>query len=291
MEWHQLEYFHTLAQLQHFTRAAQQLSLSQPALSRSIAKLESELGVPLFERRGKSVSLNHFGQIFFQHAERAMQEIMAAKQEIQDILDPDHGVISLAFLHSLGNHIVPELLGKFRTTYPKIQFKLYQNATNLILEQLESGKIDLCLSAPPNIHQDSIEWIPLFTEELFVVVPNDHRLSGRTSVQLTEIAAEPIITFKRNYGLRILTDQLFHEAGLVPNITFEGDEIMTVAGLVEAKLGVAVIPHLTSLDNTQVAFVPISEPMCYRTIGLAWVKGKYTSPVVKKFRDFVANSF
>lgn len=155
---------------------------------------------------------------------------------------------------------------------------------------MESGEIDLCLSAPI-VTRERIEWAPLFTEELFVIVPSDHRLSGRNSIRLTEIAAEPVITFKRNYGLRILTDQLFLEAGLTPHITFEGEEIMTVAGLVEAKLGVAVIPHLTGLDKAQLSFLRISEPMCHRTIGLAWVNERYTSPAAKKFRDFVVSSF
>jgi len=290
MEWHQLEYFQAVAHLQHFTRAAEQLSISQPALSRSIAKLEDELGVPLFERRGKNVSLNRYGQIFLRHVERAMQEIIEGKQEIQDLLNPDHGVISLAFLHSLGTHLVPDLLGRFRAKYPGIQFKLYQNGTNLLLDQLESGEIDLCLSAPI-VTRERIEWAPLFTEELFVIVPSDHRLSGHSSIRLAEIASEPIISFKKDYGLRILADQLFLKAGLTPHITFEGEEIMTVAGLVEAKLGVAIIPHLTGLDNTGLSFLRISEPLGHRTIGVAWLTDRYTSPAAKKFRDFVISSF
>ncbi|WP_425059280.1 HTH-type transcriptional regulator GltC [Sporomusa carbonis] len=290
MEWHQLEYFYTVAQLQHFTRAAKQLSLSQPALSRSIAKLEEELGIPLFERHGKNVTLNRFGEIFFKHVDRAMQEIIAAKQEIQDIIDPDHGVVSLAFLHSQGAHIVPDLLGRFHAEYPNIQFKLYQNPSHLLLEQLKSGEIDLCLSSPI-VTQEKIEWIPLFTEELFVVVSSDHRLAGRKSLHLAEIAGEPVITLKKDYSLRILTDQLFREAGFTPNITFEGEEIMTVAGLVETKLGVAIIPRLPGIDNTKLSFIPISRPKCYRTIGLTWIKERYASPATKKFRDFVINSF
>ncbi|MDF2876334.1 MAG: gltC 1 [Sporomusa sp.] len=290
MEWHQLEYFFTVARLQHFTRAAGQLSISQPALSRSIAKLEEELGVPLFDRRGKNVILNRFGKIFYKHADQAMQEIREAREEIQHIIDPDHGTVSLAFLHSQGAHIVPDLLGRFRALHPNIQFKLYQNPSHLLLEQLNSGEIDLCLSSPLGIKEDT-EWIPLYTEELFVVVPSDHRLASRKSIPLTEIAAEPIITLKKNFSLRILTDQLFREVHLTPNITFEGEEIPTVAGLVETRLGVAIIPRLPGLSNSRLAFLPISSPACYRTIGLSWMKNRYASPATLKFRDFVLNSF
>jgi DNA-binding transcriptional LysR family regulator len=290
MEWHQLEYFRLVAQLQHITHAAEQLSISQPALSRSISKLEEELGFPLFDRRGKNVILNHYGQIFLHYVERSIQEIAAGKQVIHDLIHPDHGNISLSFLHSLGSNLVPGLLSKFRSIYPNIQFKLYQNATTFLLEQLEAGEIDLCLCFPV-AKREHVEWEPLFTEELFVVVPHGHRLATRSSIQLKEIANEPIVTFKKDYGLRILTDQLFKEADLDPFITFEGEEIMTVAGLVEAKLGVALIPHVWGLDKTNISFLPVSSPQCQRVIGIAWTKERYLSPAAQNFKNFVIQSF
>jgi DNA-binding transcriptional LysR family regulator len=290
MEWHQLEYFKTIAQLQHFTQAAEQLSISQPALSRSIAKLEEELDCPLFDRRGKGVVLNRYGQLFLRHVERALQEITAGRQVIQDLLHPDHGSISLSFLHSLGSNLVPGLISKFRSINPNIQFKLYQNASSFLLDQLDAGEIDLCLCAPIE-KMDRIDWLPLFTEELFVVVPDGHRLSSRSSIHLNEIANEPIITFKQNYVLRILADQFFKEAGINPFITFEGEEITTVTGLVEAKLGVSLIPRISGLDKDTIHFLRVSKPKCQRSIGLAWTKEKYLSPAAQKFKDFVIAFF
>lgn len=290
MEWNQLEYFKVVAQLQHITHAAQQLSISQPALSRSIAKLEEELGFPLFDRQGKSIVLNGYGQIFLQHVERGMQEIVSGQQIIQDLLHPDHGTISLSFLHSLGSNMVPGLISKFRSHNPGIQFKLYQNATNFLLAQLDAGEIDLCLCSPFATN-DKIEWEPLFAEELFVIVPTGHHLSNRSSIELSELKNEPVVTFKKDYGLRILTDHLFKEAGLHPSITFEGEEIITVAGLVEAKLGVALIPHVFGLDKINISFLPISKPKCQRIIGIAWTKDKYLSPAAQNFKRFVIQSF
>ena len=290
MEWNQLEYFKMVAQRQHITQAAQRLSISQPALSRSIAKLEEELGFPLFDRQGKSIVLNGYGQIFLQHVERAMQEIAEGQQIIQDLLHPDHGTISLSFLHSLGSNMVPGLISKFLSNNPDIQFKLYQNATNFLLAQLAAGEIDLCLCSPVAT-KDKIEWVPLFAEELFVIVPTSHRLANRTSIDLTELKDEPVVTFKKDYGLRILTDHLFKDAGLHPVITFEGEEIITVAGLVEAKLGVALIPHVFGLDKINISFLPISKPKCQRIIGIAWTKEKYLSPAAQKFKQFVIDSF
>lgn len=290
MEWNQLVYFKTLAEMQHFTRAAEKLTLSQPALSRSMAKLEEELGFPLFERYGKRVVLNSYGQIFLEHVERSLQEIAKGRQIIQDLLNPDHGCVSLAFLHSLGSNIVPNLLGSFRERYPQIQFKLYQNATPVVLNQLLTGEIDLCLCNHISI-KDSIQWTDLYDEDLFVCVPASHPLAKRSQISLQEIAKEPIITFKKDYGLRILTDQLFKEADIQPPITFEGEEIMTVAGLVEARLGVALIPHIAGLDHINIVFLPVSTPVCCRTIGIAWNQNRYLSPVAKRFKDFVAEWF
>lgn len=290
MEWHQLEYFCTVAQLQHFTRAAEQLSISQPALSRSIAKLEEELGISLFERQGKKVVLNRFGKTLLIRVERAKKEITEAKQEILDIIDPEHGTVSFAFLHSQGMHTVPNLIRGFRSENPNIQFKFFQNFSHLLLEQLKSGEIDLCLS-PPVGDQKNIEWMPLFTEELFAVVASDHILAGRENIELAEISGEPLITLKNVSSLRNLTDKLFKEAGLTPNIEFEGEEFMTVTGLVEAKLGVAILPHLPMHDSMKLSFIPISQPNCFRTIGLSWTKEKYFSPAAKKFCKFVIGFF
>lgn len=290
MEWNQLEYFRTVARLQHFTRAAKQLSISQPALSRSIANLEEELGFPLFERCGKNIALNRYGAIFLKHVQLAMQELDEGKQIIRSLIDPDYGTVSLAFLHSLGTNLIPGLLCRFRKYQPHIQFKLYQNGTSFLLEQLMTGEIDLCLCGPA-MTNDSIEWAPLFSEELFIAVPANHRLATQSHIELKEIANEPVITFKENYGLRTLSDKLFKEVGIHPLITFEGEEIMTVAGLVEANLGVAMIPHIPGLNNTNITFLPISEPTCVRTIGVAWHKTRYLSPAGEKFKNFVIESF
>ncbi|HMM19181.1 MAG TPA: LysR family transcriptional regulator [Selenomonadales bacterium] len=290
MEWHQLQYFRAVAQLQHITRAAEQLSLSQPALSRSIAKLEEELGTPLFERQGKRIFLNRPGRVFLDYVERALQEIAEGKQAVQDMLDPDRGEIALAFLHSLGSHFVPGLVGAFRSGYPHVAFKLFQNSAMHLLGLLEAGKIDLLLSSPI-VAGTGVEWSPLFTEDLFVIVPRSHPLAGRSHVSLQEIAADPIISFKKEYILRVITDQLFAKVHVTPSITFEGDEIMTVAGLVEAELGVAIIPRISGLDKADIAFLPVAEPLSRRTIGIAWGKNRYLSPAAIKFRDFVIHSF
>ncbi|HUW64931.1 MAG TPA: LysR family transcriptional regulator [Spirochaetia bacterium] len=286
MEWQHLEYFQTVARLQHFTRAAEELSLSQPALSRAIARLEEEMGVPLFERKGRTVSLNHYGELFLVRVNRALTEIAKGKQEIQDLLNPENGQVSLAFLHTLGNHLIPTLLGSFRRQYPQVNFRLHQDDTEAILDMLEAGEIDFGLSSPV-ITRKGLRWLDLLTEELLVIVPRGHRLAGRTGVELRELADELFVMLKKGYGLRAITDQLCQKAGFTPKVTFEGDEVATVAGLVAANLGVALVPEIPGLDEAGLARLPVTRPVSRRVIGMAWKEGRYLSPAAKRFLTFV----
>lgn len=211
MEWNQLRYFQTVGQLEHFTHASEKLSVSQPALSRAIARLEEELGVPLFDREGRTVSLNRYGQIFLNRINRAMQEISAGEREIKDLIDSSSGNVSLGFIPSQGSSLVPDVLGLFRKDYPTIKFQLYQNITNNILGQLESSDLDFCFCTKPISHE-KVHWIKLLTEELFVIVPKEHPLAQRNEIKLNELTEESFITFKKELVLGEITNQLFKEA-------------------------------------------------------------------------------
>lgn len=290
MEWQQLAYFHKVAQLQHFTRAAAELSISQPALSRSIARLEEELGVPLFERRGRTVILNRYGEIFLRRVNRAMQEISYGRSEIQDLIDPEHGTVSLAFLPSFGTQLIPDLLHAFRLRYPRINFQLHQDVANPILDMLEAGEIDFCLSSPV-VTRKGIQWMPLLTEELFIVVPKTHRLANRTGIKLNELAEDQFVFLKKGYTVRTLTEQYCQEAGFAPKIAFVSEEIATAAGLVTADLGVALLPNIKRLDTKKVSRLRVSQPKCRWVIGIGWVEGRYLSPAAGLFKQFVMDNY
>ncbi|WP_407314055.1 LysR family transcriptional regulator [Desulfosporosinus sp. SB140] len=290
MEWTQFQYFQAVAQLQHFTNAAEMLSISQPALSRSIARLEEELGVPLFERQGRTVALNSYGKIFLNRVNRAIQEITLGQQEIQNLLDPFKGSVSLGFIHSQGSNLVPDLLGLFRQRFPEIQFMLYQNVTNQILDQLEAGDIDFCFCSQP-LSRETIRWIRLLTEEIILIVPKEHPFAQRSRVKLEELSEEPFIAFKKELSLGEVIYQIFKEAGFTPKVTFEGEEVGTVAGLVAAKLGIALVPKIRNAVMEGISQVHVSEPKCQRVIGMAWVEERYLSPAARHFKEFVLEHF
>ncbi|MCY7806034.1 LysR family transcriptional regulator [Bacillus spizizenii] len=290
MEWEQLEYFQTLAQMQHVTKAAKSLSITQPALSRSIARLENHLGVPLFDRHGRSITLNQYGHIFLRRVQAMMKEYTEGKEEIQALLKPDQGEVSLSFLHTLGTTLVPDLIGSFQKEYPNIAFQLKQNHSYWLLERLKSGDLDLCLLASIK-PEKPIQWIKLWSEELFVFVPNDHPLANRESITLDEIAGERFILLKKGYALRMTVDELFEKADIQPNIMFEGEEAATAAGFVAAGLGISILPDLKGLDQSKITKIRVSWPECQRVIGIAWIKGRFLSPVAETFKQYVISHF
>ncbi|WP_146552026.1 LysR family transcriptional regulator [Rummeliibacillus sp. SL167] len=290
MEWQQLEYFQVLAKIQHMTRAAEQLSISQPALSRSIARLEDELGVPLFERQGRSISLNRYGEIFVKRVHNIMREYQNGLHEIQEIIDPNHGEVSLGFLHTLGTNVVPDLIMHFRKQYHDIHFKLKQNHTHLQLKQLRSGELDLCLLADMEVEKP-IQWTELWREELFAIVPTWHPLATRHSITIKELANEPFILLKKEYALRIQLDNMFNKAHFEPTITFEGDEVATVAGFVAAGLGVSILPDGEEINSKRIVKIHISDLKLERIIGMAWSEGRYLSPATKQFQQFILDYF
>ncbi|WP_058303389.1 LysR family transcriptional regulator [Gorillibacterium timonense] len=290
MEWQQLEYFQTVARMQHMTMAAEALSVSQPALSRSIARLEKELGVPLFERSGRSIALSRYGKLFLERVNRILREYQEGRKELEDLLHPDHGEVSLGFLHTLGYEHIPWLIAEFQQKNPNIQFQLHEHSTPRLLQQLEAGDIDLCMASPRETAL-RVQWENLWYDELCVIVPKQHRLADSGSILLNEIRDEPFIPFKKGFGMRHITDELCRIAGFEPTIAFQGDEVTTIEGFVAAGLGVAIVPNQKSLNRDAVAVLSVRAPICRRLIGMAWVEGRYLSPAAQKFRQFMIERF
>ncbi|MFJ9498597.1 LysR family transcriptional regulator [Brevibacillus centrosporus] len=291
MEWQQLEYFQALAKHQNFTKAADELALTQSALSRSIAKLEEEFGVPLFERKIRGVALNQYGEILLPYVNRVIQEITQAKQEIKDMDDPFTGTISLAFIHTLGSSFVPDLIGVFREKYPGIQFQLTQDSTRKIMNLLEAGKIDLGLCSPnEQMKNKYIEAVPAIDEQLYLIVPKKHRLADMKEVELKEVANEPFVSYKHESGIREVIENLCQKAGFKPNVTFEGVGDATIAGFVAANFGVALIPYIPGLDMSKISLLAVSKPRCRRVIQMVWRTDRYMSPAVNRFKSFIEQS-
>ncbi len=280
-------YFLTVAKCGQITKAAEQLNISQPALSRQIASIEKQFGTFLFNREGRGLRLNEAGAILEKRIANAMHELEEASREIESLKSNRASLISVGFLGTLGVSVVPTLIREFCTlqkTPPN--FHLTQGSWPSLREQLELGEISLCFGAP-KFPDSQFRWTPLYSEDLYLVVADDHSLAGCGEIDLREIADQPMIVLKEQFGLRRLTDELCAEAGFEPNIAFEADEVATLRGLVGAKVGVAIAPQSVWTQTALTVDLRIRTPVAKRTIGLSERAGESSSAASRRFRDYV----
>jgi DNA-binding transcriptional LysR family regulator len=280
-----LAQFAAVARHEHVTRAAQQLGMPQSTLSRAMVRLEADLGVTLFARRGRTVSLTPSGRGFLASVERALAEVERSAESVRADADPEAGRVAFGFLHTLGTETVPGLLRTFRADYPRVQFQLVQTYGEAMLERLRAGELDLCLTSPVPDAPDLVTR-RLDEQRLRLVVPEGHRLAGRKRVRLAEAATELFVTLEPGYGMRRITDDLCAEAGFTPRIAFEGEEAETLRGLVAAGLGVALLPPPT-VPRPGVAELAVTAPRAVREIGVAWLGGHPDTPPVAAFKKFL----
>ena len=289
MELHQLEYFCTLAHIKHFTNASKAIAVSQPALSRSIAKLEAELGVPLFDRSEKQLELTAEGRKFLSYVEKGLRQLELGRSLISADT-PEKGSIRLSFIQSLGSYFVPQLLCAFREQYPGISISLRQDTPASLGQSLQEGKADLCLCSNM-LPAEHIGWMYLCSEEIYLAVPKNHPFAAKEQINLQEAASEPFIMLEAAFTLRMLSDQFCELAGISPDIIFEGADIFSVAGLVKAGLGIALLPKIPALTSPELVFLPISFPVCQRAIGIAWNTTATLPPSAAIFQRFVLNRY
>ncbi|MFF2480356.1 LysR family transcriptional regulator [Paenibacillus sp. NPDC058071] len=289
MDLLQLKYFQTVARREHITQAAKELNIAQPSLSQTIARLEDDLGVSLFDRLGRNIRLNEAGRVFLQHVENAFTELEKGKREAVRISGKYEEVITLASIHL---PIVSEMLASFVAKHPETRFRFQQGCYNSMKQLLKDKEIDLCLSAPP-IELPNATSITLLTEELRLLVPAGHRLAARDSIHLIEAEKEAFIGLKTGFGLRDATDSLSRKAGFTPNVIFEVEDPALLHKLVRAGIGIAFIPALWDMDNTDPAAVSvrIADPNCFRTISLTWLERQELSPSFERFRLYLIEYF
>ncbi|MBB5180417.1 DNA-binding transcriptional LysR family regulator [Planomicrobium koreense] len=282
MDFLQLKYFQEVAKHQHLTKAAQALNVSQPALSKTIAKLETRLGYQLFDRTGRQIRLNTLGKAYLKTVDAIFLELQKSEKELAFLTEKQNRLISVAVTIPT---ILPELLGGFLKIHPQAQFRQYQAFAQRMQSQLESGEIDVGISTFP-IHGENIEWYPIIEEEILLAVPLTHPLAARKSIELTEVRNDPFIVMPPGYGFRDLTENFCAQAGFYPDFAFEGDETGVTYELVEKGLGIAFSPSLIRskrLATLQLAELKISEPKCTRSVGLVWHKERSQTDTVKEF--------
>lgn len=305
MQLQHLEYFQTLATLKHFTKAAETLNISQPALSRVISKLEEELGAPLFERHGRKTKLTQFGRAFQVSVNRVLSDLEYAKSQIADMAGMENGLIHMA---SAFSGILPPIVLDFFSKYNCGESRLLIQPPEDIVGALNDGDLDFALvekgsCLPP------LCFIPLLEEEIFIFVPHDHPLADRETVKLDEFKNDYFIMGDASFDLNKLITQFCHAAGFHPKVLMESSEAELLTKLVAGGYGVCFVTELllqnipfyskyifksfssNTLDPSLPRALRISSPKCKRSIGIATVPDRYMSVAAAKFQQHIIDYF
>jgi len=293
MELRQIKYFIEVAKREHVTEAAHALHVAQSAVSRALANLEDELGVQLFIREGRNVRLTPIGRVFLDHMQQAMRVITDATQIIEEYTDPERGTINVGFPSSLATYMLPTAISAFRKEYPHVKFQLHQGSYHYLKEAVIRGDINMALLGPVPMDDKKLKGKILFTEQVVALLPSDHPLSNAHSLELAELRTEPFVVFAKGFVLRDLVLQACQQIGFEPEISFEGEDIDAIKGLVSAGLGVSLVPEITLIDNLprSTVKIPIREPQVRRAVGVVLPRDRELLPTEALFAKFLEDFF
>ncbi len=293
MELRQIQYFIEVAKKEHMTEAAHNLHIAQSAISRQIVNLEAELGVDLFIREGRNVRLTPIGKVFLEHVQVAMQGIEKAKKEIEEFLDPERGTIRIGFPSSLAAYTLPMIISEFRERYPEIKFELRQGAYRHLIDSVIKGEIDIALLGPVPKEEKLIKGKILFVEEIVALLPTSHPFANNSSLPLDQLRNDSFVLYPKGFILHEIVVNACKQLGFQPRVSFEGDDMDTIKGLVAAGLGVTLLPEITLYDNIPrtTVKIPLSEPKVTRTVGVIIPTDRELPPSEKLFYDFLINYY
>lgn len=292
MEMQQLLYFKTIAELQSIKKASEVLHISQPSLSVSLAKLESELGVQLFDRINRTIRLNSLGHIFLEHTYHVFNELREAEIEMKDGMGPVPNIIHFASTtHGLCN----DLIKIYMKSHPETTFHYYSHGVDTVLESLKNGSVDFAVANAP-VHSPQIEWQPLMNETLALVICENHPFTKRTYIDLEDLQDEKLIVQNSSIGKSGEHDDIFRKSDINTSNVFFTNEMEAAFAAAELGVGSFVVSYLTAqrlLQNpTHTAkIVPLRTPYYANTVGILMLKGHYLTVPVKRFHQFVLDYF
>ncbi|WP_338926487.1 LysR family transcriptional regulator [Mycetohabitans endofungorum] len=292
----QLRYFVTLAEEQHFSRAAARLAMTQPPLSQAIRLLEDALGVRLFERTKRSVELTPVGAALLPEVRRVLAAADALAPLARSLAQGETGVLALAFVSSADYGLLPGLLRQFGERFPRVRLQLLEATSDVQIDELVAGRIDAGIVIPPipPRHAAALSYLPIAREPLIVAMSCELAQALDTAydqaeIELAQFADVPLVIFPRRLAPAFydIIMGCYKAAGVVPRIGQEAIQMQTIVSLVSAGMGVALVPQsLHNLQRTGVAYRALRGALPVIETGLVWRTGD-VSPVLASFIDVV----
>jgi DNA-binding transcriptional LysR family regulator len=289
MELRHLRYFVAVAEELHFSRAAERIGIAQPPLSQQIRQLEEEIGVRLFYRNQRKVTLTAAGELLLRDSRQILQLAEEAKENARRAERGEIGTLVIAFVSSATyGDFMPSVIRDFRERYPKAELKLLEKSTTEQTAAIVAGTVHVGFVRPP-ISDRKVETETVLKEPILAALPIQHELAKRTSIALSELSDQKFIMLPRNMGLNFYdqTVSLCRDAGFNPEAIQEASEIHTIIGLVATGMGVALVPaSIVNLNREGVAYMPLMGIHPEVELAIAW-KSDVSIPILSNFLDVV----
>jgi DNA-binding transcriptional LysR family regulator len=283
MELHHLTTFEAVVTHGSFTRAAEALCLTQPAVTRQIAALETELKTRLFDRLGRAVQLTSAGEALHRYSEAILRMEREARQAVADVGTGEAGRLTVGASNTLATYVLPGLLRCFRQQYPRVEIAVHTGISAQVLEMVRANEVDIGLVTAEVSD-------PLLT----TVVPSGHPLAGRTEVGAAELADNPLILMESGTNLRTYVDRLLSAAGVQEQVTMELDNVEAIKRMIEAGLGISLLPEVAVraevASGRLVALKLADVPKSNRRIRLVYRRDKYLTVALRAFVELAGRN-
>lgn len=286
-----LQAFRAVAELGSFRKAAEAVSISQPALSRRIDKLEEALGVRLFERTTRSVALTTVGRVFAQSAEQLLDDLDVALLGIRDVSSSRLGHVTIACVPSVAYYFLPNVIANYRRRFPRIRVRLLDASANEVLGAVISGEADFGVSFIGS-QEPEIEFKLLLQDRFVAACRRDHPLASKKRVTWSELYEHEYVSVGKTSGNRLLLDQALSAVAPSAPSVCETRHVTTMLGLVEAGLGVAAVPSMAmpGANHPILTSVPLVDPVVKRRVGIVRRRGRQLTPAAQEFHRMMVGA-
>lgn len=288
MELRRLRYFLAVAEKLSFTRAADQLRVTQPTLSHQIKALEEEIGTTLFDRVGRKIYLTPSGEALREYARQALNAITSATTAISELEGLAHGTLAIGVFESFSGSLLPPLLAEFSRLYPGVHVTVHQLPSGQLEEELDKGNLDLGIAySPPATNHVVAE--KLFDEPLVLVVGAGHPLARKKKIHMTALNGEPLMLLTVDFPSRRLLNERFATVGVKPRIVLEINSVHAAIATVSRMALATIFTERIAKTVPGLHCIKL-EPPIMRTVAMFWRRGGYRTAAARAMAELIKQS-
>lgn len=286
MNLQQLYYFRKLAEVQHYTEAAKALYITQPSLSDSIASLEHELSVSLFQKKGRGIQLTKYGQEFYEYVNQALGILEHGIAAVREKSDSVTGTIDIGCIPTLLGDFLPNALDLYHEKCPQVSFNIFHEKSIPVAEGVSAGTYDIGLCSMVE-NKDDLVFVPITYQELVVIVRNDHPLAVHDSIELTDLKGYMLSTYRDTIPIGKTISKILKEKGM--EAAYSYDDEISIAGRINHSSKTAIVadtPFLKQFDNLKKIHLT-DVPKDTRMLYLVYSKKNFITAAVEAFANFM----